>query len=294
MTSNYRAVFTLFLAAFIAGLGWILSKEAIAGMPAAGFIGLRFLIGAAILLPFCWRDFSRTSGLMIFRAIVIGCLMGSYMLIWIYTINISDTLAEGGFILSLSMLFVPLVSWALFKQKPVKTFWVALPVAIVGLLLLSLTGGWRQSFTQILFLINAILLALTFCLNSRYVQFMPVILLTCIQLLCVGFIGSVVSLIFEPWPTYVTPEIWGWFIASVLIATCLRYVIQIHAQKFVNPTTAAFIMLLEPIWIMIFSITWYNEHMPPQKLLGCALILSALLVYRGLMSKQNKPIIKQK
>lgn len=292
MTSHSRAVVMMLVAAFIAGLGWVLSKESIAGMPVAGFIGLRFLMASAILLPFCWRDFKKISRVMLLRALVIGCLMGSYMLIWIYALEVSDTLAEGGFILSLSMLFVPLISWLLFKERPVRTFWFSLPIAIIGLLFLSITDSWQQSITQILFLINALLLAVTFCLNSRYVQYIPVVALACIQLFCTGLMGSLISLTFETWPSEISWITWSWFASSVLVATCMRYLLQIYAQKYVNPTTAAFIMLLEPIWITFFSILWYDEQMPLKKVLGCVLILFALVIYRGFRAGRSRAMKK--
>ena len=38
-------------------------------------------------------------------------VLGSAVMTWIYAISISDTLGEGAFIMSLSMLFVPIVAW---------------------------------------------------------------------------------------------------------------------------------------------------------------------------------------
>ena len=88
------------------------------------------------------------------------------------------------------------------------------------------------------------------------------------------------SALFEAVPVSVDASIWGWFAASAVLATSLRYVMQTLGQKHSNPGNAALIMLLEPIWTVILSILWYGEQLSANKLLGCSLILLALIFYR--------------
>ena len=86
------------------------------------------------------------------------------------------------FIVSLSMLIVPIFGWLIFREKPKRIFWFSLPIALAGLALLSLSGGWHSSPGQLWFLINACLLALHFNVNSRLSKSVPVLALTTIQL----------------------------------------------------------------------------------------------------------------
>ncbi|MCV5960399.1 EamA family transporter, partial [Escherichia coli] len=83
--------------------------------------------------------------------------------------------------MSLSMLFVPIVAWVMFQQRPQRIFWISLPIAVIGLACLSLAGGWKQSASQLWFLGAALILALHFHVNSQYSQKLPVLLLTCVQ-----------------------------------------------------------------------------------------------------------------
>lgn len=281
MSQNKRAELLILCTTILAAAGWIFSKQAIQGLPPFGFIGLRFLFASLLLLPFCYRSFFQVSLKNIFKAMLVGCLLGGALLVWIYAISISDTLGEGAFIMSLSMLLVPLVSWPVFGIKPARSFWMSLPFALVGLILLSLSGGWHQSTSQVWFLIAAILLALQFNLNSHYAQRLPTVLLTCIQLFCIGIMGLFVSLLVEHWPDTIEVDIWLWFAESVVIATCLRFVMQISGQKQTSAENAAIIMVLEPVWTVFLSILWYGEKMPFQKIMGCMLILFSLFLYRG-------------
>ncbi|MGF1760861.1 DMT family transporter [Photobacterium sagamiensis] len=281
MTQDRRADLILVATTMLAAAGWIFSKEAIQGLPPFGFIGLRFVLASFFLLPFCYSSLRKVSRGDLGRAMGVGCLLASALLLWIYAISESDTLGEGAFIMSLSMLFVPLVAWPLFKHRPPRMFWFSLPFAVAGLVLLSLGNGWQQSASQIWFVLAAVMLAVHFNFNSRFAQRIPTLLLTGIQLFVTGIMGLGVSLSIETWPEQVNIDIWGWFAMSVLIATSLRYVMQTTGQKNTTTANAAIIMVLEPMWTVFLSIIWYGEQMPLNKWLGCTMILLALLVYRG-------------
>lgn len=182
--------------------------------------------------------------------------------------------------MSLSMLFVPIVAWVMFRQKPQRIFWLSLPIAVIGLACLSLADGWKQSASQLWFLIAALMLALHFNVNSKYSQKLPVLLLTCIQLFWAGCLGLIVSYFMETFPSEVDTSIWWWFALSTLLATSLRYVMQTMGQKFVQAGNAALIMILEPVWTVVLSILWYGEVLTTNKFIGCLLILLSLVIYR--------------
>ncbi|MCG9678813.1 DMT family transporter [Vibrio sp. Isolate23] len=280
MNSESKAAWILVVTTALAGLGWIFSKETIQGLPPFGFVGLRFLVASVCLLPFCFKSFKQLNLRLLAQAMGGGCILALALLAWVHAIAVSETLGEGAFIVSLSMIIVPIVAWALYKERPKRAFWIAMPIAVSGLAFLSLKGEWNSSAGQLWFLANACLLALHFNVNSRLAQSMPVLMLTCLQLLTTGVIALVASAIFETVPVSVNSSIWAWFAASAILATSLRYVMQTLGQKHSNPGNAALIMLLEPIWTVILSILWYGEQLSSNKLLGCSLILLALLFYR--------------
>ncbi|EGU35432.1 DMT family transporter [Vibrio scophthalmi] len=280
MNAERKAVLILISATVLSAFGWIFSKETIQGLPPFGFVGLRFTVASLCLLPFCYKALRRASWHDMRSAAMVGCLLAMALMSWIHAISISETLGEGAFILSLSMLMVPFVAWILFKQKPKRIFWFSLPIAFIGLAFLSLKDGWQGSTSQFWFLLNAIMLAIYFNINSKYSQTLPIMLLTCIQLFVTGMIGLAASALFETVPVSVEPSIWGWFAASTILATAMRYVMQTMAQKQINPGNAALIMILEPVWTVFLSVIWYGEELSRNKLIGCGLILFSLILYR--------------
>ena len=55
MNQEAKATLILVLTTVFAGLGWIFSKQAIAGLPPFAFIGIRFIAASVFLLPFCYK-----------------------------------------------------------------------------------------------------------------------------------------------------------------------------------------------------------------------------------------------
>jgi drug/metabolite transporter (DMT)-like permease len=280
MFSQRKAELILVLATFIAATGWVFSKQAIQGLPVFGFIGIRFVLASLILLPLCYRALIKANPKDIVKALGVGLILGCSILLWIYAISVSSTLGEGAFIMSLSMLIVPLIAWPLFKRRPPGIFWLSLPIAFFGLFLLSLNGDWQESSSQIWFALASLLLAFHFNFNGKYSQRIPTLLLTCLQLFMIGILGLIASLLFETLPSSVDTSIWIWLVLSIVLATSLRYVLQTIGQKHCLPSIASIIMILEPLWVVVMSVFLYGEAMPMSKIIGGSLILLSLVIFR--------------
>ncbi len=71
-----------------------------------------------------------------------------------------------------------------------------------------------------------------------------------------------------------------WFAVSVVLSTSLRYVLQTLGQSRNSTATAAVIMILEPVWVLLLGISFYQESLPLQKIVGAGLIIFSLLLYQ--------------
>ena len=100
--------------------------------------------------------------------------------------------------------------------------------------------------------------------HRHFAQSIPPTWLTCIQLAVTGLLGTLLSLLTEQWPASIGTGIWGWFAASVLIATTLRYWLLTHALSRMTTAHAALLMLLEPVWTPIQApSSMTNRWAPP-------------------------------
>ncbi len=276
----WQADALLLLVTVLAASGWIFSKEALAGMPPLLFIGTRFLLAGLILLGFAWPTLTRMPLRRVRRGLLVGVLFSAAIAFWVLGLNYSDHLGESAFINSLGILLVPVVARLLFGDRPPRSTWVALPVALLGFALLSLNAGFNVEASQLLMVCAALCFALLINVNARVVRNVPALPLTTLQLISVGVVLTGLSLVVEHQPLALSPSILGWFMTSVLLASSLRFFLQIKAQSMTTPSHAAVILMLEAVWTALFAAWWFGETMTALQLLGCSLIFMALLINR--------------
>jgi len=241
-----RADLILLGVTLLAAVSWMFSKEALNEFPPLLFMACRFSAAGlllaipgrralAALQPHEWR-----------ASALVGLFFGAAMSFWIMGLFNAHTLGEGAFITSLAVVLVPFISWLLFRERPAKSIWVALPLAIGGLALLSLRHGFNPDPGQLFFFAAALLLSLTFILNGRAAARISALALSAIQLVLVGVVSFTLSAMFEDWPDTFTPTMWLWLILSVTVGTAARFLLQTYAQGLASPSHAAVIMVLEP------------------------------------------------
>ncbi|TNI14853.1 DMT family transporter [Aeromonas veronii] len=278
---NRTPLLLMVLVTLLAAAGWLFSKEAIRELPPAAFIGSRFLLAALLLLPLAWLREPPPTRAQLVRAAGCGTLLGASLLLWVTAISQSDALGSGAFIMSVATLMAPLAAWGAFRAKPGRHYWLTLPIAIAGLLLLSSSTHWGVSLSLFWFLAAATTLGIQLAVHRHFAQSIAPTWLTCIQLAMTGLLGTLLSLLTEQWPEAgVSHGIWSWFAASVLIATTLRYWLLTHALSKMTTAHAALMMLLEPVWTLLLSTLFYSEPLGGAKLAGAGLVLGALVLYQ--------------
>lgn len=277
----------LFVATLLAAVGWVATKLVVVSVPGELFISTRFLCASLILLPFCYKSLWRLRAKQVMLACGVGVFLGLALLVWVYAVSISNTLSEGAFIMSLAMIIAPMTAWLLFQIKPNKAFWLALPMSIAGMMLLTLTNGWQIEPSQWYFLCASALLSVHFVLNKKISGSIKPLDSICLQLFVVGSVAAIYVLYTQEFSFELNNSVIFWFVLSTVIATSARYLLQTLGQYQVKMETAALIMILEPIWTMMLSFLALGETLSLQKLAGGAIIFSSLFVYIKL-SKPSK------
>jgi len=282
--NHLKADLLLVVVTLLAAAGWIFSKEALQGLPPILFIGIRFLLAGLILALLGQKFFAKLSAKGLKRSLMTGAVFAMAMVCWIMGLFNAEHVGEGAFITSTAVVLVPIMARWIFGEHPALSTWLALPIAMTGLAFLSLdlsgNNGFHLETSQLLFLSAAVIFALHFNLNTRMVAEVPALVLTSLQLMVVGVVALVISLLAEEWPKAVTGDIWGWLLASAIIATSLRFFLQTFAQGLAPASHAAVILTIEPIWTTLLAGVWFGEQMTTTQLVGCGLIFSALLVNR--------------
>jgi drug/metabolite transporter (DMT)-like permease len=220
-------------------------------------------------------------------------------------------MGEGAFLTSLGVVIVPIIARVVFGESQPLSTWLAIPIAVAGLALLSLENGFRPDPGQLYFVVAAFIFALYFTLNTRAAnqrtvtnkrgetiekRKVPALPLTALALLTVGLVTLVESAISEPWaPTLNNPPpiLMVWVLASAIVGTAGRFLLQTYAQSLSVHSHGVVILVLEPVWVALFAAAWFGETMSALQLAGCGLIFMALLVNRwSALSRAIKGFLK--
>lgn len=277
---SLKADVLMFLVTLCAAGGWIFSKESLAEMPPLLFIASRFALAGLLLGLIGWGDLRRLSARSLRQAALVGLVFGFAMAFWIMGLSKAQHVGEGAFITALGVVLVPVLARLFFGDRPPRSTWVALPVALLGFACLSLQAGFAFEPGQWWFLAAAVMFSLVFITNSHVVQHVPVIALGAVQLSMVAVVVLPISVLFETWPTTVSNEVLGWVLASTLIGTTMRFFLQLSAQGLTTPSHAVVILMLEPVWTAILAALWLGESMRLIQFLGCGLIMASMVISR--------------
>ncbi len=231
MNTTMKADLVLLLVTLLAASGWLFSKFAIGGMPPLGYIGVRYIAAALLLLPFAARQLFQLNKKQLFISVMVGLIQTMAMYLWIQAVDSSDRLGEGAFIMSLSMIMVPFMGRLLYGSRIDRFTLFALPFAIAGIALLALKGSWEFEPAQGLYLMATLFIALHFVYTNHNAPGIPSMALTFMLLLVPGVAGMIISFTTESWPEQVARDTWVWVAAAVLIATSLRYFLYTWALK---------------------------------------------------------------
>ncbi|KXJ47276.1 MULTISPECIES: DMT family transporter [Marinobacter] len=307
LSNTHKSDLLLVVVTLMAAISWIFSKEAVLLMPPLMFMALRFLLAGSVLAVIAWPSLKRLSLDQFKRSAGVGLVFGVAMSFWVMGLFHVTHIGEGAFLTSLGVVIVPVIARVIFQEAQPLSTWFAIPVAVGGLALLSLKNGFRPEIGQVFFVVAAFIFALYFTLNTRAANQrtvinhrgesvekhrVPALPLTTIALLTVGTVTLTESVLLEPWtPTLenFSGILAGWVIASAVVGTAGRFLLQTYAQSLATHSHGVVILVLEPVWVALFAAGWFSESMSTTQLAGCGLIFLALLINRwGVLSKAIK------
>ncbi|MDO5102101.1 MAG: DMT family transporter [Lautropia sp.] len=241
------------------------------------FVGLRFLVAAAIgavvfrryMRGMTWRDVY--AGTVIGLSILVGYGLQTYGL---QTISSS----KSAFITAMYVPLVPLLQWLVFKRPPPLMSWVGTGFAFVGLLLLAGPEGGSISMSEgeLATLASTLAIAGEVIFIGYFAGKVDVRRVTVLQLFVAG---STAWLLMPVMGEEVPAFSWIWLVAAVGMgsASILIQLTMNWAQQSVSPTRATVIYAGEPVWGGVVG-RLAGERLPGLAILGGVLIVVGVLV----------------
>lgn len=275
---KYLGILGLLVVAMIWGGGFVASDLALESFTPFQIMAMRFLMATIFMFILSFR-YIKTITKSELKA---GFFLGIFLFLGFafQTIGLRFTTpAKNAFLTATNVVFVPLIAFIIYKKKVSKQGLFGVLMAIIGAGVLSLQSNFSLGLGDGLTLLCAISFAFQIFLTGEYVGKNRVIVLNLLQMFTAftfSFIGMFIS--GDVMPVAVSNDSIYSVLYLGLASTTLAFFLQTISQKFVDETKSAIIMSMEAVFGALFSIIILKEMFSTRMVIGCVLILSAVLV----------------
>ena len=229
---------------------------------------IAFIIAGLIFLPKMLRVNKKT----IFYASIQGALLFGVFALSIIGLKTTSA-GNAGFLLSLTVVLVPIFTSFLEKRLPSRAVSFAIVATMIGITVLTLKESLSFQTGDILVAIAAVCYSVYLILNSKFTRDVESISYGVYQLGVAGVLGAIFTLAFEAPQLPTTTIGWVAILGLGIICSAFCFVAQAVVQQYTSPTHTGLIFSLEPIFAALFALVFLGEGLTTQLLIGGAFIL---------------------
>lgn len=276
MQENHKYNIYMVIATIFFGMTYVLTKICLNYSTELHIISFRFLIAFVISLIFLQKKIFPIKIKEILYSLILSVLL--FMVFITMTIGVKYTTAtNASFLISLSVIFIPFFSWIFNKEKPKKSIFIVLIIALIGIMLLTLDKNLEFHIGDILCLICSLLFSFHVLITERFVKNNNPITLGVLQFGGVAILSFLVQYPIEKFTLPKNEKFWISLMILSVFCTALAYIIQTVSQKKLSSTLIGLILSLEPIFSGIFGYFILNEYLSLQQYIGAFLLLISII-----------------
>ncbi len=290
------SILMLFLTAIIWGFAFPFQADGGVVLGTFWFNGIRFVIGAASLIPVVLIfERKRTDKAEWKKLLIYGSLIGTILFIASalqqFGIFLSGNSSKAGFITGLYMVFVPFCG--IFMRKRIRIeAWLGACLAVVGLYFVSFASGVSKvDVGDLVVLFGAFFwTAHIVCIDTLAADISP-IKFSLIQFVVCGTLNLIAAPIFE---SNVTVSAETLSIALIPLLYCgifsvgVAYTCQVIGQRGTEPALASIILCTVSVFAAVGGWMIRGESLDGKGYAGCALIFIGILLSQAKIFKNKK------
>jgi len=251
--------------------GWtfVLVKDAVTQYPTLGFLQLRFILAALVMVAVVHRLPTRRE---LWTGAVAGTILaGGYLF---QTVGLTMTSpGNAGLITGLFVVFTPLID-RVFGVAVHRRTLIAVAVALGGTVML--TGGLGgMGLGDALVLVCAVLYALHIVVLSRWspgLRSAPLAMVQMATCAVIFSIGGTPTLHALP-----SPSVWFAIFITGVFASAIAFYLQTWAQRHLDASRTALILATEPAWALVAAVVLAGQRLDAVQAAGAALVLAAIV-----------------
>lgn len=254
------------------GSTFFLIKDVVSRIGVTDLLAVRFGIATLALLAIAGRHLMMSAETLR-RGVLLGVLYGLAQIL--QTFGLAHTSASvSGFVTGLYVVATPLLGALLLRARVERRVWLAVVLATAGLGVLSL-HGLAVGSGELLTLAAALVYAAHILALGRLSTPATTVSLTLVQMIVITVLCTVAALphgIALPG----SGADWGAVLYLGIIAGALTMFLQTWAQARIDPTRAAVLMAMEPVWAAAFAVSLGGESITLRMVFGGVAILTAM------------------
>lgn len=283
---NLIGALLLLFATISWGTSFFILKETIKNVNELFVLAIRFLIAGALLFLIFYKKVVKADKKTYIHGLILGGILVSAYIVQTYGLKYT-TPSRNAFLTSSYCVLVPFIAWALTKIAPKPYNVISAFLCIIGIGFVAFSNGAESGENLLLgdglTLIGAIFYALQIIFICKFQENGDdASVLLVFQLLTVGVVCSILSLLFE------LPKGLGGYCLNInqilkigyltIVCTLFAQTAQIFGQKFTSPNQASLILSLEAVFGTLFSVIFANEELSVGLIIGFLIIFIAMII----------------
>lgn len=286
----------LMTAAFIWGVSFVAQKLSIGHVGPYTFNGFRFIIGAITMIPIMLFYKAKpskegsTTNVSLKKTLIPGVLVGLALCAGatLQQIGIQSTTAgKASFITDLYIVLIPIAE-ILFGRKISKVIWPCAALAIIGLFLISVSEDLTIASGDILVFIGSFFWTAQMLLMDRFAKNYNPIKICFVQYIVTGVISFIIAFATENITTVGVLAAAGPILYTGIMSVGVAFTLQAIGQRYSKPSTAGIICSMESVFGALSGVIVLHESMTGRTLIGCILMILAMVSIQILPSLAQK------
>ncbi|MCH4887317.1 DMT family transporter [Acidaminobacter sp. JC074] len=277
LSTNKKADILLFITATGWAMSTIIIKVYADSIPIFHIMFGRYILALLMISVFKWSDIKKIKRSDVLPGIVLGffTFLAFTLAIW----SLSHTSAsKSGFLVAMSVLFVPIVTTFINKKLPNKWVTFSVFLSIIGLYFISGMNGGSFNFGDLLALLCAASYTAYIMIMDRHAKHINESILVFLQFLLVTILSVIGMLVFEDVQMNLLIDAWAPILVMGIFGTAITNFAQTTAQKTASPESVGLILLGEPLLTLVMAAVFIKEQILLSGLFGAGLLLVALVI----------------
>lgn len=277
MNKQIKADLMLLMITVFWGASYMLTKLGLGNLEPFNLTAIRFIIAFILSAAVFHKQVLSADKKTIKYSLILGMLLVGMFISMTFGLQYT-TASNAGFLISLSVVLIPIISFIFLKQKIEKKIILSLCLVLIGIALLTLDTQFRINVGDLLCILCALFCAVHVIVIGIYTKEVDSIALGILQLGFAGLFCIIISMITEGVKLPNTPISWFSVLMLSIFCTAIGYIVQSTAQRYTSATHTGLILSLEPVFSAILSYIFLKETLAARGYVGALLMLLSVLI----------------